>query len=114
MAKQLIYSAVDEGIDGGRSSLCYAAASEGALLNRLVLQNILPINSYQQLYKYPATGPDPNPVNYCHYRLPAGPTEISVLSRICAHHYMVEDRISLPIILSWMVMNKNPRDLPKS
>ena len=84
MAKQLIYSAVDEGIDGGRSSLCYAAASEGALLNRLVLQNILPINSYQQLYKYPATGPDPNPVNYCHYRLPAGPTEISVLSRICA------------------------------
>ena len=84
MAKQLIYSAVDEGVDGGRSSLCYAAASEGALLNRLVLQNILPINSYQQLYKYPATGPDPNPVNYCHYRLPAGPTEISVLSRICA------------------------------
>lgn len=84
MAKQLIYSAVDEGIDGGRSSLCYAAASEGALLNRLVLQNILPINSYQQLYKYPVTGPDPNPVNYCHYRIPAGPTEISILSRICA------------------------------
>lgn len=122
MARQLIYSTVEEGIDGGKGCLCYAAASNDALNNRLILQNLLPINSYQQLYSFNSSSPDQNPVNFSHYRIQGGGSDYSILSRTCAarmfggrsnffaHHLVVENNEQYPSGPAYALMHFQFKD----
>lgn len=103
MPRELIYTAADEGIDGLRGCLCYAGASNDALSNKLLLQNLLAINNYQELYKAGNPKAHSNPIGFSHYRFNAGVRDCSVLSRIgpaplyanrtnfIAHHVILDD-----------------------
>jgi hypothetical protein len=103
MPRELIYTAADEGIDGLRGCLCYAGASNDALSNKLLLQNLLAINNYQELYKAGNSKAHSNPIGFSHYRFNAGVRDCSVLSRIgpaplyanrtnfIAHHVILDD-----------------------
>jgi hypothetical protein len=122
MPRELIYTAADEGIDGLRGCLCYAGASNDALSNKLLLQNLLAINNYQELYKAGNHKAHSNPIGFSHYRFNAGVRDCSVISRIgpaplyanrtnfIAHHVILEDMDKAKAGPAWAINNFKFRD----
>ena len=122
MSKELIYTAADEGIDGLRGCLCYAGASNDALSNKLLLQNLLAINNYQELYKAGNPKAHSNPIGFSHYRFNAGVRDCSVISRIgpaplyanrtnfIAHHVILDDMDKAKAGPAWAINNFKFRD----
>jgi hypothetical protein len=122
MPKELIYTAADEGIDGLRGCLCYAGASSDALSNKLLLQNLLAINNYQELYKAGNPRAHNNPIGFSHYRFNAGVRDCSVISRIgpaplyanrtnfIAHHVILDDMDKAKAGPAWAIKNFKFRD----
>ena len=122
MLRELIYTAADEGIDGLRGCLCYAGASNDALSNKLLLQNLLAINNYQELYKADNPKAHSNPIGFSHYRFNAGVRDCSVLSRIgpaplyanrtnfIAHHVILDDLDKAKAGPAWAINNFKFRD----
>ena len=122
MPRELIYTAADEGIDGLRGCLCYAGASNDALSNKLLLQNLLAINNYQELYKAGNPKAHSNPIGFSHYRFNAGARDCSVISRIgpaplyanrtnfIAHHVILEDMDKAKAGPAWAIKNFKFRD----
>jgi len=122
MPRELIYTAADEGIDGLRGCLCYAGASNDALSNKLLLQNLLAINNYQELYKAGNPKAHSNPIGFSHYRFNAGARDCSVISRIgpaplyanrtnfIAHHVILEDMDKAKAGPAWAINNFKFRD----
>ena len=122
MPRELIYTAADEGIDGLRGCLCYAGASNDALSNKLLLQNLLAINNYQELYKAGNPKAHSNPIGFSHYRFNAGARDCSVISRIgpaplyanrtnfIAHHVILEDVDKAKAGPAWAINNFKFRD----
>ena len=122
MPRELIYTAADEGIDGLRGCLCYAGASNDALSNKLLLQNLLAINNYQELYKAGNPKAHSNPIGFSHYRFNAGVRDCSVISRIgpaplyanrtnfIAHHVILEDVDKAKAGPAWAINNFKFRD----
>ncbi|MSR49945.1 MAG: hypothetical protein EXS07_07830, partial [Gemmataceae bacterium] len=122
MPRELIYTAADEGIDGLRGCLCYAGASTDALSNKLLLQNLLAINNYQELYKAGNPRAHNNPIGFSHYRFNAGVRDCSVISRIgpaplyanrtnfIAHHVILDDMDKAKAGPAWAIKNFKFRD----
>ncbi len=122
MPRELIYTAADEGMDGLRGCLCYAGASSDALSNKILLQNLLPINNYQELYKVGNPKVHGNPIGFSHYRVIAGVRDASVISRIgpaplyanrsnfIAHHVIIEDKEKAQAGPAWAIKNFKFRD----
>jgi len=122
MPRELIYTAADEGIDGLRGCLCYAGASSDALSNKLLLQNLLTINNYQELYKAGNPRAQNNPIGFSHYRFNAGVRDCSVISRIgpaplyanrtnfIAHHVILDDMDKAKAGPAWAIKNFKFRD----
>lgn len=122
MPRELIYTAADEGIDGLRGCLCYAGASNDALSNKLLLQNLLAINNYQELYKAGNPKAHSNPIGFSHYRFNAGVRDCSVISRIgpaplyanrtnfIAHHVILDDIDKAKAGPAWAINNFKFRD----
>lgn len=122
MPRELIYTAADEGIDGLRGCLCYAGASNDALSNKLLLQNLLAINNYQELYKAGNPRVHNNPIGFSHYRFNAGARDCSVISRIgpaplyanrtnfIAHHVILDDTDKAKAGPAWAIKNFKFRD----
>ncbi|NBS91145.1 hypothetical protein EBS67_14285 [bacterium] len=122
MPRELIYTAADEGIDGLRGCLCYAGASSDALSNKLLLQNLLAINNYQELYKAGNPRAQNNPIGFSHYRFNAGVRDCSVISRIgpaplyanrtnfIAHHVILDDMDKAKAGPAWAIKNFKFRD----
>ncbi|MEY4788010.1 MAG: hypothetical protein RLZ61_228 [Planctomycetota bacterium] len=122
MPRELIYTAADEGIDGLRGCLCYAGASSDALSNKLLLQNLLAINNYQELYKAGNPRAHNNPIGFSHYRFNAGVRDCSVISRIgpaplyanrtnfIAHHVILDDMDKAKAGPAWAIKNFKFRD----
>ena len=122
MPRELIYTAADEGIDGLRGCLCYAGASNDALSNKLLLQNLLAINNYQELYKAGNHKAHSNPIGFSHYRFNAGARDCSVISRIgpaplyanrtnfIAHHVILDDIDKAKAGPAWAINNFKFRD----
>ena len=122
MPRELIYTAADEGIDGLRGCLCYAGASNDALSNKLLLQNLLAINNYQELYKAGNPKAHSNPIGFSHYRFNAGARDCSVISRIgpaplyanrtnfIAHHVILDDMDKAKAGPAWAINNFKFRD----
>ena len=122
MPRELIYTAADEGIDGLRGCLCYAGASNDALSNKLLLQNLLAINNYQELYKAGNPKAHSNPIGFSHYRFNAGARDCSVISRIgpaplyanrtnfIAHHVILDDIDKAKAGPAWAINNFKFRD----
>ena len=122
MPRELIYTAADEGIDGLRGCLCYAGASTDALSNKLLLQNLLAINNYQELYKVGNPRAHNNPIGFSHYRFNAGVRDCSVISRIgpaplyanrtnfIAHHVILDDMDKAKAGPAWAIKNFKFRD----
>ena len=122
MPRELIYTAADEGIDGLRGCLCYAGASNDALSNKLLLQNLLAINNYQELYKAGNPREHNNPIGFSHYRFNAGVRDCSVISRIgpaplyanrtnfIAHHVILDDMDRAKAGPAWAINNFKFRD----
>lgn len=117
MPRELIYTAADEGMDGLRGCLCYAGASNDALSNKLLLQNLLAINNYQELYKAGNPKANNNPIGFSHYRFNAGVRDCSVISRIgpaplyanrtnfIAHHVILDESDKAKAGPAWAIKN---------
>lgn len=117
MPRELVYTAADEGMDGLRGCLCYAGASSDALSNKLLLQNLLAINNYQELYKAGDPRANNNPIGFSHYRFNAGARDCSVISRIgpallyanrtnfIAHHVILDDIDKAKAGPAWAINN---------
>lgn len=122
MPRELVYTAADEGVDGLRGCLCYAGASSDALSNKLLLQNLLAINNYQELYKAGDPRANNNPIGFSHYRFNAGARDCSVISRIgpaplyanrtnfIANHVILDDNEKAKAGPAWAIKNFKFRD----
>lgn len=122
MPRELIYTAADEGMDGLRGCLCYAGASNDALSNKILLQNLLAINNYQELYKAANPKAHSNPIGFSHYRFNAGVRDCSVISRIgpaplyanrtnfIAHHVILDESGKAKAGPAWAIKNFKFRD----
>ena len=122
MPQELLYTAADLGVDGLRGCLCYAGASIDALSNKLLLQNLLAINNYQELYKAGNPMAHSNPIGYSHYRINSGAKDVSVISRIgpaplyanrtnfIAHHVILDDIEKAKAGPAWAIKSFEFRD----
>jgi len=126
MPRELLYTAADLGVDGLRGCLCYAGASSNALSNNILLQNLLPTNNYQELYKANSPNEKSNPIGFSHYRINSGAKDVSVISRIgpaplyanrtnfIAHHIIIDDQEKCQAGPGWLmnqcnfILNWNP------